>query len=93
MPSFSRLLAIAVRAAQQTHLSYLGVDLVIDSRRGPVVLELNARPGLSIQLANGVGLLPVLDQISREVPQRSSPVARHRGAHNASLPVETQWAR
>ena len=41
----------------------LGADLVLDQRRGPVLLELNARPGLSIQIANGEGLLPRLRRI------------------------------
>ena len=37
-------------------LGYLGVDLVVDAELGPMVLELNARPGLTIQLANRRGL-------------------------------------
>ena len=36
--------------------SYLGVDIVLARDRGPLVLEINARPGLSIQLANRYGL-------------------------------------
>jgi D-alanine-D-alanine ligase-like ATP-grasp enzyme len=39
-----------------TGLGYLGADVVIDRMRGPVLLELNARPGLAIQLANQDGL-------------------------------------
>ena len=31
-------------------------DLVLDKERGPLILELNARPGLAIQMANGNGL-------------------------------------
>jgi len=37
-------------------LGYLGVDVAIDETAGPLVLELNARPGLSIQNANRCGL-------------------------------------
>ena len=36
---------------------YLGVDLVIDQKEGPLMLELNARPGLNIQIANREGVL------------------------------------
>jgi len=43
----------------------MGVDLVIDRDRGPLLLELNARPGLAIQLANGQGLLTRLDRVDR----------------------------
>lgn len=60
LPDFSTALNIAVRASDQTGLGYVGADVVIDAQRGPVILELNARPGLAIQLANRVGLLPRL---------------------------------
>jgi predicted ATP-grasp superfamily ATP-dependent carboligase len=37
-------------------LGYLGVDMVIDRDLGPLILEMNARPGLNIQIANSTGL-------------------------------------
>jgi alpha-L-glutamate ligase-like protein len=74
MPGFQDLLAIAVRAAEETGLGYVGADLVVDARRGPVLLEMNARPGLMVQLANRAGLLPRLRAIDREWrPGRSVP--------------------
>jgi hypothetical protein len=48
-----------------TGLGYLGTDIVLDRERGPLLLELNARPGLAIQLANGHGLLPRLRHIEK----------------------------
>jgi alpha-L-glutamate ligase-like protein len=60
VPGLARALEIAVKVADITGLGYVGADVVIDASRGPVVLELNARPGLSIQLANRAGLLPRL---------------------------------
>ena len=39
---------------------YLGVDIVLDRCHGPLLLELNARPGLAIQMANQAGLEPRL---------------------------------
>lgn len=62
VPYWNDVLALAVRAARMSGLGYLGVDVVIDAKRGPVLLELNARPGLAIQLANQRGLLPRLDR-------------------------------
>jgi len=41
----------------------LGADVAIDRDLGPVFLELNARPGLSIQVANGDGLLGRLKRV------------------------------
>lgn len=65
VPDFERVLEIAVRATDPTHLGYVGADVVLDATRGPVVLELNARPGLSIQIANRAGLRPRLDAVER----------------------------
>ena len=48
---------------EATGLGYIGVDLVLDENEGPLLLELNARPGLAIQMANGRGLLPRLQNI------------------------------
>jgi alpha-L-glutamate ligase-like protein len=60
IPHWNEVLSLAVRAADTTGLGYLGVDIVVDARRGPLLLELNARPGLAIQVANDEGLLPRL---------------------------------
>ena len=56
VPHWDRILELAVRAAGCFELGYLGVDLIVDRRAGPLVIELNARPGLNIQLANAAGL-------------------------------------
>ncbi len=74
VPSFARVLEIAVAASDQTGLGYVGADVVVDARRGPVVLELNARPGLAIQAANRAGLLPRLRAVSERV-QPGAPLA------------------
>jgi predicted ATP-grasp superfamily ATP-dependent carboligase len=57
VPSFARVLEIAVTATDETGLGYIGADVVVDAKRGPVILELNARPGLAIQAANRAGLV------------------------------------
>jgi len=61
--SWRQLLIMASSCYEATGLGYMGVDLVVDARRGPLLLELNARPGLAIQIANGQGLLPRLNAI------------------------------
>lgn len=63
VPAWHPLLVQAAWCHEATGLGYLGVDLVIDRQRGPLLLELNARPGLAIQIANGQGLLPRLHHI------------------------------
>ena len=62
-PTGRTLLNLAASCYEATQLGYLGCDIVIDRHRGPLLLELNARPGLSIQIANDEGLLPRLKQI------------------------------
>lgn len=52
VPHWQEILETAVRAQQVTGIGYLGIDIMIDRERGPLVAELNARPGLGIQIAN-----------------------------------------
>lgn len=63
IPGWDTLVHLAARCYDLARLGYLGVDVVLDRHYGPLVLELNARPGLSIQLANQRGLVPVLRRI------------------------------
>lgn len=76
LPQWEQLLEIAARCYEAVPLGYLGVDIVFDQRHGPLVLELNARPGLQIQLANRMGLRAILEalsarpQIPRDAAQR-----------------------
>ena len=56
VPHWDECLALAARCHELTGLGYLGTDIVLDRRRGPLILELNARPGLNIQIANKIGL-------------------------------------
>ncbi|TVZ37808.1 alpha-L-glutamate ligase-like protein [Alteromonadaceae bacterium 2753L.S.0a.02] len=63
IPQWQEMLELGCNCADMTGLGYLGVDLVLDKNLGPALLELNARPGLSIQIANGAGLLPRLRSV------------------------------
>lgn len=63
VPHWEQLLRLAVSCYRMSGLGYLGTDIVLDKHQGPMLLELNARPGLSIQVANGEGLLPRLRRI------------------------------
>ncbi len=51
-------------------LGFMGVDVVLDKDKGPEVLEVNARPGLSIQLCNKAGLRARLEKVD-EIEVRS----------------------
>lgn len=55
VPYWNKILEIASSCYELTGLGYLGVDIVLDKEQGPLMLELNARPGLNIQIANREG--------------------------------------
>ncbi len=63
VPFWREHLLIGAMAYDMTGLGYLGADIVLDKDRGPMMLEINARPGLAIQIANGVGLRDRLKEI------------------------------
>lgn len=64
IPDWSKVLETAVRAQMVSGLGYLGVDIVLHPEKGPLILELNAQPGLQIQLANMEGLKKRLERIA-----------------------------
>ena len=73
---------MAVTCQEMTGLGYLGVDIMIDEDKGPLMIEVNARPGLAIQMANGIGLLNRLEPI----------VDEHRRRPNADLAAKIAFS-
>jgi alpha-L-glutamate ligase-like protein len=67
VPFWDEILRLSAKCYEMTDMGYLGADIVIDKYRGPLVLELNARPGLAIQIANNSGLLSKFKQIDQVV--------------------------
>ena len=70
VPYWNEILQIAASCYELTGMGYLGVDIVIDAHEGPLMLELNARPGLNIQIANNEGLLHRLRQIEHRATEQ-----------------------
>ena len=68
LPRWDEILMMAARVTEMTGLGYLGADFILDRERGPVLLELNARPGLGIQMANRSGLRQRLDRVDNAPP-------------------------
>jgi hypothetical protein len=69
IPGWRELLAAAMKLSDAIEMGYIGVDFVVDASIGPVVLEANARPGLAIQVAHRIGLLPRLRLIESLPPE------------------------
>ncbi len=81
VPHWEQVLQLAASCYEVTELGYLGADIVIDKERGPLILELNARPGLAIQVANGAGLRPRIERVDRMIKGLRRPLsAKERAA-------------
>src|SRR5207245_6228058 len=63
VPCWDEILEPAAEAQRLSGLGFAGVDISLDARDGPVVMEVNRRPGLEIQNANAAGLLRRLRMI------------------------------
>ncbi len=82
IPYWQSILELASGCYEMSGLGYIGCDIVLDKTHGPMILELNARPGLAIQLASGVGLLDRLHHIE-SMEETSTP----------SVPVRVNYAQ
>lgn len=76
IPHWDSILASSARGYEVTGLGYLGVDIVIDREHGPLILEMNARPGLNIQIANRCGIGNRVRRIDEFYVDDASPEAR-----------------
>lgn len=76
IPHWDFILQSAAKGYEVTGLGYLGVDIVIDRERGPLILEMNARPGLNIQIANCAGLAHRLKRIDELFDEKADPFTR-----------------
>lgn len=63
IPMWNKVLEVAVQAAQAAGFMFMGADIFIHAEKGPMIVELNGFPGLSIQLANRAGLKRRLDRV------------------------------
>ncbi len=64
IPGWEEMLLIASRIQYNTNIGYLAVDLTIDADMGPALLEVNARAGLMVQVANLAPLRSRLERVS-----------------------------
>lgn len=56
IPFWNRMLKSAVEIQRMSDLGFVAIDFLIDREAGPMVVELTARPGLSIQITNRDGV-------------------------------------
>lgn len=70
IPHWDTIMSLSSSCHELVSLGYIGVDIVLDANHGPLILEVNARPGLSVQTANQQGLLPLLQKVEalKDIP-------------------------
>lgn len=88
VPHWDDCVTIATRCFELTGLGYLGADLVLDETHGPMMLELNARPGLSIQIANRDGLWHRCRAVEARLAERDADAAPEPPAERAAFARE-----
>lgn len=92
LPDWDKLLLLATKTQSVSGLGFAGVDLVIDAKKGPMVLEINTRPGLKIQNANLASLRTRLERVEDmdiPTPQRGVEIAQSLFAESFSEKVTT----
>ncbi len=95
IPKWDFILQASARSSEVTGLGYVGVDMVIDKDLGPLILEMNARPGLNIQIANAAGIMHRIRRIDEIYDPAADAVTRARIARQefgaerqTALPLE-----
>lgn len=76
VPHWERILLMSSQCYEAVNLGYLGCDIVLDRDDGPLILELNARPGLNIQIANRRGMKDRLRKIDELAELDTDPARR-----------------
>lgn len=61
IPYWEQTYQIALDTANAFPLNYLGIDIVFDEKYGPMVIEINARPGMQIQNVTSTGIKEVIN--------------------------------
>jgi alpha-L-glutamate ligase-like protein/uncharacterized protein (TIGR02421 family) len=79
IPYWEDILMAASRVQLATNLGYLAADMAIDRNVGPVLLEINARAGLGVQIANLAPLKRRLERIQGikvQTPEKGVRIAQ-----------------
>ncbi len=80
LPFWDEILRLASETQAAVGLGYAGIDIALDRDKGPLILEVNARPGLSIQNANKTSLRSRLERVENIVvgsPERGVEIGKN----------------
>jgi len=91
IPFFDEMLLMASKTQIITNLGYLACDIAIDQTNGPILLEVNARAGLKVQLANKAPLQKRLIQVADikvSTPEKGVRVAKDLFGSHGNIPKQ-----
>lgn len=91
IPHWEKILLIASRVQQISNLGFAAIDISLDKTSGPVLLEINARAGLSVQIANMAPLhrrLERIEGIKVQTPEKGVRIALDLFGQRAERPTE-----
>ena len=92
LPNWPEILNLAVRAQVLSGLGYVGIDLCIDQHKGLLIMEVNKRPGLEIQIANKAGLQKRLRFIEKQVAKTDTNLSTYEKIQQAIVWDNNGWA-
>jgi alpha-L-glutamate ligase-like protein len=90
-PKWPEILKLAVRAQIISGLGFTGIDICIDEKRGPLIMEVNKYPGLEIQIANQAGLLARLRLIEQYVEKFKNEMSTQDKIEKAKIWDRNEW--
>lgn len=61
IPYWEEIIQLSIATSKAFPLNFLGIDIVIDHKKGPQIMEVNVRSGLGIQLVNQCGLQKAIE--------------------------------
>ena len=96
IPQWDDFLLIASRVQYITNLGFAAVDMVLDKHMGPVLLEINARAGLQVQVANMAPLRRRLERIRGikvNSPEKGVRIAQDIFGHKIEVKSEEGTAK
>ena len=93
IPYWDQILLVCSKIQQITNIGYLAVDITIDENMGPALLEVNARAGLTVQLANLAPLQSRLERVKGirvSTPEKGVRIGQDLFGEKASKKEEAQ---
>ena len=65
VPHWEKIIKMSPKISKISPLKYIGIDIVLDNKLGPLVMEINVRPGIEIQNVTKQGIVEIINNLDR----------------------------